>query len=240
MIPHEYLKLTAKDPIAAAKAISRLPGGFMDAMNILILVTFRTVLHLDRQSDAMWKSLRKGAGAASRAFKVLDSNLSLIVAEHWLSVIKRGAEIEWDPLPIVDEIVAIWDCLLLRIPPPPAKPKGSKHGMPHLLQPGKPQIFKLCRHVLLHAHQRRVATIKASTVAGPHLPKELVGMIADAMYDSAPSLQILRSLKSPDFENFIPNGMRPIKRFIPKDKSTHDPQSREVWGVFFTLRKVKA
>lgn len=241
---HEHSVLTAADPVAVARAVARHPGGLNDAVNILILVTRKTSVELSRAPATLWPSLRKGKGAASRVFKMVDSTLSLIITQHWLAVMKFGAELDWDPLPIVHRLNEFWDDLLQNLPPPLVKGNSTKHGLPHALQPSKPQIFKLSRSILRHAHARRMAALKAIKVAGHRLPPELVGLITDSIYDSAPSLQVNREFEKLFKADFVAIELRSMKDvgkvLLFKSRDSSKVSNREeTWYLWLNGRTLK-
>lgn len=194
----------------------------------------KTTMELGRD-PTQWRHLRRGSGAASRIFKKVDATLSLIVLQQFVVMVKRGAEIEWDPLPIVDNITGFWHALLDFTPPPTAKPKESKHGMPHILEPGKPQILKMSRRILLHAHLRRVAVIKVSRIAGHILSPELVNIIVDEFVDGSTLLSVdnlLRSFDSSPNCNLV--GVHSWNLDLTKKQ-----QNGGFWGVTYTTTNSK-
>lgn len=222
-----------KDLLPAAQAVAQFQGGFDDAVAISLLVLLKGAAASNSKPNTLWPSLRKGSGAANRIFKRVDSSLALVILQHWLSVVKRGAELEWDPLFTLDRITTLWNALLVQFPPTPARQKGSKHGMPHLLLAGQPHILKVSRQILHHALSRRVAVIKAIGVAGHILPPELINKVSDELCDSKVLL-----LASRTFKHFAKQGVTLVAvrawRLNPKNNDPKD-KSKDPWSLTVRL-----
>lgn len=71
--------------------MSRIDGGFNDAVTILFLVLYRSLILLEQDSTAMWSSLRKGSGAATRVLKEVDAVLSFIILVRVVKITRAAA-----------------------------------------------------------------------------------------------------------------------------------------------------
>lgn len=148
-------------------------------------------------------------------------------------MVKRATELDWDPTHIIDTTNDFWNDLLESSPPPAAKPRGSKHGMPHLLQRDKPQILKLSRRILHLAHIRRMAVLKATKVAGHILPQELVDAIADLLFDRKGELQADATLTYLRAQAYPAVGIR-----MCVENPRNRPEEEDCWDMCFTIKGV--